>query len=36
MCFVFFVHPNIMMDSQIVRERVRVTGRWAVAAKFCG
>lgn len=36
MCFVFFVHPNIIIASQIVRESGKVIGRWAVVAKFCG
>lgn len=36
MCFVFFAHPNIMMDSQIVNDSGRVIGRWAVVEKFCG
>jgi hypothetical protein len=34
MCFVFFIHPNIMIDNQIVRESGNVMGRWAVVAKF--
>ncbi len=36
MCFVFFVHPNIMIVNQIAKESGKVIGKWAVVAKFCG
>ena len=36
MWLVFFVHPNSMIVSQIVRDRGNVMGRCAVTEKFCG
>lgn len=32
----FFVHPNVIIVSHVVRDRGSVIGRCAVAEKFCG
>jgi hypothetical protein len=35
-CLVFFIHPNVIIVTQIVKDNGRVIGRWAVVEKFCG